>query len=97
MLGIIAIIAQVLPTEVISLLAPLVVFGATQLVKWILPKLDGWIIVSIIVPLLSVIAAWVAQLINPALAFWSQVGLGLLAVFVAELIKQLGQLVTKKS
>ncbi|GJQ43999.1 MAG: hypothetical protein JETCAE03_34970 [Ignavibacteriaceae bacterium] len=96
MFNLLAVIAQVLPSEVIALLAPIVVFAATQFVKWVLPKLDGWIIVTIIVPLLSVIAAWLAQLIVPV-AFWPQVLLGLLAVFVAELIKQLGQLVTKKS
>jgi len=100
MLGIIAlifaVIAQVLPSELIILLAPLVVFAVTYLIKWLIPKIPGWTIVSIIVPLFSVIAAWVAQMINPELSFWLQVGLGLISVFVAEIIKQLSQVLTAK-
>ena len=92
MLGFIAIIAQIVPVEIITLFAPLVIFAATELVKWLLPKLPGWTIVSLIVPLLSITAAWLAGLIVPGLAFWPQVIFGLLAVFINELIKQLKQL-----
>jgi len=92
MLGFLAIIAQIVPIEIITLFAPLVIFAATELVKWLLPKLPGWAVVSLIVPVLSLIAAWIAQSIVPGLAFWPQVIFGLLAVFINELIKQLKQL-----
>jgi len=87
----ILVVLQVLPTELIALLAPVVVFGVTYLVKWAIPKLPGWTVVSIVVPLLSVIVAWVAQLLVPGLSFLLQVVLGLLAVFINELIRQLQQ------
>jgi len=92
MLGLIAIIAQVLPIEIILLLAPIVVYAVTFVVKWALPKIPGWAIVSVVVPVLSAIAAWVATMVNPELSFWLQVGLGLISVFVNELIKQFQQI-----
>ena len=92
MLGLIAIIAQVLPIEIILLLAPIVVYAVTFVVKWALPKIPGWAIVSVVVPVLSAIAAWVATMVNTELSFWLQVGLGLISVFVNELIKQFQQI-----
>jgi hypothetical protein len=76
--------------ELVSLLSPLVVFAATELVKKVSPKISGWILVMLIVPLLSVAVAWVTEiLLVPGLSFWAQFGYGLLAVFVNELFKQL--------
>ena len=88
---IMAIILAILPTEIITLLAPLVVYGVTELVKFILPKLPGWAILTGVVPLLSVVAAFIATLIIPGLGFAVQVVLGLLSVFVAEAIRQFKQ------
>jgi len=92
LIAIIAIIAQVLPIEIILLLAPIVVYAVTFVVRWALPKIPGWAIVSVVVPVLSAIVAWVATMINPEASFLLQVILGLLAVFVNELIKQFQQL-----
>ena len=95
MLGIFAflvIIAQIVPIEIINIIAPLVVFGATAVVKWGMPKLPGWTIVSVVVPALSLIVAWVVTMINPELSFVLHVILGLLAVFINEIIRQLGQI-----
>lgn len=90
--ALLVIIAQVLPTEIIALLAPIVVYAVTYVVKWALPKIPGWTIVSIVVPGLSVLAAFIATLLVPGLSFLIQVVLGLLAVFVANLIKQFGEI-----
>ena len=75
-------------SDIVLILAPLVVWGATELVKYILPKVSGWVIVTVIVPLLSLAAAYLAPLLG-ATDFWLQFGVGLLAVFVNELKKQL--------
>ena len=75
-------------SDIVLILAPLVVWGATELVKYILPKVSGWVIVTVIVPLLSLAAAYIAPLLG-ASDFWVQFGVGLLAVFVNELKKQL--------
>lgn len=75
-------------SDIVLILAPLVVWGATELVKYILPKVSGWVIVTVIVPLLSLAAAYIAPLLG-ATDFWLQFGVGLLAVFVNELKKQL--------
>jgi len=91
MLALISLIAQVLPIEIINLLAPLVVWAAVQAFKWALPKVPGWAILSVVVPVLSALAAWIATLIAPESSFVLQVVLGLLSVFVAELVRQFGQ------
>ncbi len=84
------IIAVVMVSEIITLLTPLVVFGVTELVKFMLPKVQGWMILLLIVPLLSLLLAWLSDLlIAPDLGFWPQFIYGLLAVFVKELFKQL--------
>ena len=75
-------------TDLIVILTPLVVWGATELLKYALPKISGWIIVTLVVPILSLIAAYIAPLLG-ATDFWLQFGVGLLAVFVNELKKQL--------
>ena len=94
MLGIIAflvVLTQIIPLDIIMLIAPIIVFAATALVRWGLPQLPGWTIVSVVVPLLSVVAAWVATLVSPESSFFTQVVLGLLAVFVNEILKQFKQ------
>ncbi len=84
-------IAQVLPLEIINLLAPVVVWVAVKAFKWLLPKVPGWTILSIVVPALSAVAAWIVSLISPESSFLLQVILGLLSVFIAEIIRQFQQ------
>jgi len=91
-LAMILVILQVLPTELIAVLTPVVVFGAVQLLKLVLPKIPGWALLAIVVPVLSAVVAWISQIIvGGVIGFWAQVGLGLLAVFVNELLKQIRQ------
>jgi hypothetical protein len=80
-------------TEIILAFTPLVVFFATQAVKWALGKVSGWVVVTIIVPALSLIVAWVSGLVIGELNLFPQVGVGLLAVFINELYRQLKQAV----
>ena len=91
MLGLIAIIAEILPIEIINLLAPVIVWVAVQAFKWLLPKVPGWAILSIAVPALSALAAWLVSFISPESSFLLQVVLGLLSVFIAEIIRQFQQ------
>jgi hypothetical protein len=79
----------------LALLAPLVVFGVTELVKILLPKLPGWSIVGVVVPALSALAAIIANL-TVGSAFVTQLIIGLLAVFINELIRQLKQIGASK-
>lgn len=53
------------------------------------PKVQGAWIVAVLVPLLSLAAAYLATLIVPTAGFWTQLLLGLAATFVRELITQL--------
>jgi len=88
----ILVILQILPTELIAVLTPVVVYAAVQLFKLVLPKIPGWALLSIVVPALSALIAWITQLLTAGgLGFWLQLVLGLLAVFVNELIKQIQQ------
>jgi hypothetical protein len=81
-----------LPNELIVALSPVVVYIAVQVVKMVAGRLPGAVIVAIIVPLLSLLVAFVTDLIvSPDISFWAQAGYGLLAVFVNEIIRQLQQ------
>lgn len=75
-------------TDLIVILTPLVIWGATELLKFALPKVSGWVIVTLVVPVLSLVGAYIAPLLG-ASDFWVQFGVGLLAVFINELKKQL--------
>lgn len=77
--------------QLLTIITPLVVYGVVELVKWILPKVSGWVIVSCIVPLLSALATFATEWFTGASGFWPQFVVGLLAVFVNELIRQLRQ------
>jgi hypothetical protein len=79
--------------DFISLLTPLVVYGVTELVKWAIPKIPGWLIVSFLVPLFSIAVTWISGLLSsPEMNFWIQVAYGLLAVFIREILHQFSQI-----
>lgn len=82
-------VATTLAVEIVTILTPLVVLGATELVKKILPLVAGWVIVMIIVPALSLLITWLSSLAMDGLDFWAQAGIGLLAVFINQAYKQL--------
>lgn len=85
--------------DFITLLAPLAVYLATELIRkyssWI--KSNGAITITLIVPFLSAGTAYLSQIINPSIGFWEQTAYGLLAVFVNELIKQTKTTITPLS
>lgn len=85
------IIAQMVGvTELVTLFAPLVIFGVTEVIKYFLPtlqaKIPGWLVISFVVPGLSMLLAYLVP--NAEFGFWLQVGYGLGAVFVREIINQ---------
>lgn len=88
------IIAQIVPNDLVVLILPLVVWLATTAVNWIKDKVGsggfgGTIVVTLIVPILSLLSAWVYQmLLNPSLKFWQLVALGVLGTFFNEIVKQ---------
>lgn len=87
---IVLIAAVILATELVTLFTPLVVYLVTWALRKVAPKLPGWVIVMLIVPLLSLaVAALTGFLGQTTLTFWQQFAYGLLAVFVNELYKQL--------
>lgn len=73
--------------QVVLALTPLVILGVTQLVTWATGKIDGRIVITII-PIITLLGAWVTSLITPEVPFWGQVGFGLISTFVYELVKQ---------
>jgi len=80
--------------ELVTLFSPLVVFGSTELIKYFLPtiqtKIPGWLVISFLVPALSMLLAWLVP--STEFSFWIQVVYGLGAVFIRELMKQLQDL-----
>lgn len=97
MLLTIGVIAQILPNDLVALIVPVVVWLATTAVNWVKSKLGtggfgGTVVVTLIVPALSLAVAWIAQqLLNPGLSYWMLVGLGVLGTFFNEFIKQWAQ------
>lgn len=79
-------------SEILVLLNPLVVALVAALVRKFFPDLHGWVVVGIVVPLLSVGAALVSQVVLPTGAsFFLTFVVGLVGTFIREALKQLGQ------
>lgn len=100
MIAMIAVIAQVTPNQLIEILVPVVVWVAAGFVNWLKAKLGtsgfgGTVLVTLVVPILSLAATYLASLINPNLSFWPTFFFGLLGVVINEVIKQWKQTLTK--
>ena len=98
-----ATIAQtiIFPEQLIEILVPVIVWLAAGFVNWLKAKLGttgfgGTVLITLVVPVLSLAASYVATLINPELSFLPMFLLGLLSVFVNELIKQWQQSLKKQ-
>lgn len=78
--------SQELVNALIQILTPLVVLGATELVKIIFPKLKG-LGTLLVVPALSLVLTLVTGLIptGSTVPWWQQLLVGLAAVFVNEI------------
>jgi hypothetical protein len=93
MFTLVLIIAAIIASEVVVLFTPLIVLATTELVKFIVPKVNGLVIVMLIVPALSIGVTLISDLvIDTSLSFWVQAGTGLLAVFFNQLYKQFKEL-----
>ena len=81
---------------IIGILSPLVVWGVTQIIKAILPSIQGWGIVAVVVPVVGLLVTLVTNLVTNAGPHWYfQLALSLLAVFVQEFYKQIKQAATE--
>lgn len=79
-------------SQLILWLTPLIVFGATWVVKQLGPKLSGAAIVGLAVPILTAILAAISYFLNlNANNVVLQIALGLVSVFVNEFIRQIKQ------
>ena len=76
-------------TQILLWLTPFIVWAATALVKFIKPLLPGWVLVSVVVPLISMILTALGTLVIPNEKPWLQFAIGLLAVFLSQLKIQL--------
>lgn len=77
--------------QIILMLTPIIVWAVTQIVKAVKPKISGWVLTGILVPVLSVAITIVTQFVGVPTDFLKQVLIGLLAVFLQELFKQFSQ------
>lgn len=69
-------------------LTPFIVLGVTWIIKKVGPIIPGWATILIVTGL-STAVAWVTTItIAPEAGFLSQVGLGLLSVFINQVYKQ---------
>lgn len=84
------ILMVIAPAEIITLLTPLIVLIGTWIVRVIFYRLPGWAIVTIVVPVVSILVAVVNHLlVQPDLNFIYQVLYGCLAVLLHQIYKQL--------
>jgi hypothetical protein len=80
--------AVITPETVVLILTPVVIYLVTYLIDKYLVRIPSGMIPAILVPVLSLAAAWLASLIIPETNFWLRCGAGLLAVFIAEIMKR---------
>lgn len=77
---------------IISVGTPFIVKWATDLVIWIFPKLTGWGVVLLVVPVLGAVVTLVTNALTTAGPAWYlQLLLGVLSVFINEVYKQIKQ------
>lgn len=86
----------ILPDELIALLMPVIVWLATGFVNWLKATLGnsgfgGTVLTTMVVPALSLLLSFLGSLISPDLSFWQLFALGLLSVFINEVVKQWDQ------
>jgi hypothetical protein len=71
-------------TLFVTILAPIVVYGATWLVGFLVPRLPSVLITTLVVPTLSGITVLIANLLGSTNPWYIQFALGLAATFVHE-------------
>lgn len=74
--------------------APIIVWLIAQVAQLIKGKISGIIIVTVIVPLVSLAVAWVTTLVGGS-NFWLTFAIGFLAIALNELKSQLSQTLNK--
>lgn len=75
----------------LTYLSPVAVFLATFFVTKIKTSIPGIVLVGVVVPLISMLAAYIASITGSTVGFFPQLLINLAAVFVNEFIVQLKQ------
>ena len=75
--------------QIILLVTPVIVWVVTWMVKNLFSKLPGWAVVGIVVPLISLALALITNAIAIGENFWLQLAVGVIAVFINEVKKQI--------
>ena len=75
--------------QIILLVTPVIVWVVTWMVKNLFSKLPGWAVVGIVVPLISLALALITNAIAIGDNFWLQLAVGVIAVFINEVKKQI--------
>jgi len=75
--------------QIILLITPVIVWVVTWMVKNLFSKLPGWAVVGIVVPLISLALALITNAISIGDNFWLQLAVGVIAVFINEIKKQI--------
>lgn len=89
-----ALFLQILPDQLVVLFVPILVWLASGAVNWLKAKLagdgfGGTVLVTLVVPVLSYLASLVVEaLAEPQTNFWIMFLLGLVGVFINEMVKQ---------
>jgi hypothetical protein len=77
---------------ILTVLTPVAVLIATAVVKAVLPSLQGWKIVGVVVPMLSALYTWLVPISQgEGIAWYFQVLLGFAAVFIHQLYQQISE------
>lgn len=89
----IAQIGGMLPQDLIVLIAPVIVYLSTATVNYLKHLtgnggFGGTILTTLIVPLLSLLAAWIVSLVAPQSNFWITFAIGIAGTYINELLKQ---------
>ena len=78
-------------TLIVTILTPLVVYGATWVIGTFLPKIPSVLITTLVVPVLSGVAALIATLLGSTNPWYIQLALGFAATFVHEFQNNVGK------
>ena len=75
--------------QIVLLVTPVVVWIATWIVKNLFLRLPGWAVVGIVVPVISLALALITNVMAIGDNFWLQLVVGVIAVFINEVGKQI--------
>lgn len=79
------------PNYWVITVTPLLVLGASALLKYVLPKIPGVLMLTIVAAVSALLAFLNTSLLSPDLNWLESFGLGISATFIHQIYKQLNQ------